>query len=151
MVPLKLQNPLREEIGKVYRSSSDDRNDPYSSHNWWLFDSRQTSGKTCPTCLALHMTHYRGDEIHAAFPYHRIIRANRIKAMVHPHCRCVLVWTGRTKDILNNPYGISDRKAKAAELPSKVAGRKIELSPSQKRLYDRTSGYARETFGGKNR
>jgi hypothetical protein len=122
---------------------------PYDPHDWWLFDSQQTSSKTCPTCLALHMTHYRGDEIPSAFPYHVWMRANRIKAMVHPHCRCVLVWTGRTKDILNNPYGILRRPAQKAELPDKVAGRKIELSPSQRQLYDRTVDYARETFRGK--
>jgi hypothetical protein len=139
---------LREEIGKVYRSNPDDRGDPYSPHNWWIFDSRETSGKTCPVCLSLHLTHYRGDEIHAAFPYHIQVSANKMKAMVHPHCRCRLIWTGYTKDIMDNPYGILKRPAKKAELPAKVAGRQIDLSPSQAKLYKKTSKHARETFRG---
>jgi len=93
------QTPITQT--SKFINSFESATNQYDPHEWWLFDSRQTSGKTCPTCLALHMTHYRGDEIHAAFPYHRIIRANRIKAMVHPHCRCVLVWTGRT-DLIEN-------------------------------------------------
>ena len=124
---------------------------PYSSRMWWLFDSRETSGKTCPTCLATHLNHFRGDELQSAFPYHVIQRVNRIKAKVHPHCRCVLVWTGRTKDVMQNPYGILKRPAKKAKLPDSVAGRDISLTPSQKRLYKRTNKFARETFRGKKR
>ena len=119
---------------------------PYSNKMWWLFDSRESSGKTCNTCLALHMNHFRGDEIASAFPYHIQMAPNRIRAKVHPNCRCVLAWTGRTKDTLENPYGLLKRPADKATLPDRVAGRPIVLSPSQKRLYDRTSGYARETW-----
>ena len=77
------------------------------------------------------------------------MRVNRLRAKVHPHCRCVLVWTGRTDKVQKNPYGISKREARKAELPKSVAGRDVSLSPSQKRLYKKTSKYARETFRGK--
>lgn len=50
---------------------------------------------------------------------------------------------------MRNPYGILKRPAKKAELPDKVAGKKIKLSPSQSRLYKKTSKFARETFRGK--
>ena len=128
-----------------------DKPGQHSNKFWWLFDSRESSGKTCPTCLGLHMTHYRGDEVPDAFPYHTHMRVNRLRAKVHPHCRCVLAWTGRTKTVMKNPYGVSKREAKKAVLPDKVAGRDVVLSPSQRRLYKRTSKFARETFRGKKR
>lgn len=125
--------------------------DPYDAHTWWLFDSRESSEKTCPVCLGLHMTHYRGDAIQSAFPYHMAYLPNKLKAKVHPHCRCLLVWTGTTKSVMDNPYGILKRPAQKAELPAKVAGKKIELSPSQQRLWKRTSGHAKETYRGKRK
>jgi hypothetical protein len=137
---------LREEIGKVYRSSPDDRGDPYSPHNWWIFDAKQTSPKTCPVCQSLEGSHYRGDEIQAAFPYHIQKTANKIKAKVHPHCRCLLVWTGYTKDVVTNPYGILKRKRERVTVPEK-----IDLSPSQSRMFRKVQKYSRETWKRKNR
>ena len=142
---------LREDDTKWDRFFGNQVSIQHDPHSWWIYDPRETSGKTCPTCLGLIGTHYRGDEVEFAFPYHVHLRANTIRAKVHPHCRCRLIWTGRTKTVNENPYGILKRPAQKAELPSKVAGKIIDLSPSQKRLYDRTSGYARETFRKRNR
>ena len=78
----------------------------HSAFDWWLFDARMTSPKTCPVCKALNLRDYRGDWIPARFPYHKHMRVNAIKANVHQHCRCVLRWAGRAKAIYMSPFGL---------------------------------------------
>jgi len=122
----------------------EDRTDPYSPHNWWIFDAKQTSPKTCPVCMSLDGSHYRGDELHTAFPYHIQVSANKIRAKVHINCRCNLVCTGYTKDVVTNPYGILKRKRERVTVP-----KKIDLSPSQNRMFKKVQKYSRETFRGR--
>lgn len=120
--------------------------DAHDPHHWWLYDARETSPKTCQLCLSLHGTHYRGDELELAFPFHRHMRVNTIKANAHmprdPHCRCRLVWTGRTEDILQNPYGILKRGPEKPKVPKKVS-----LGKDEKRMFKRITRHARETYG----
>lgn len=78
----------------------------HSPYDWWIFKARMTSPKTCPVCKALDLHDYRGDWIPTIFPYHRHMRVNRIKASVHPNCRCVLIWAGRAKAIYLSPFGL---------------------------------------------
>ena len=130
-----MQKTLREQ---------EDRTDPYSSHAWWLFDPRETSPKTCPTCQSLGGSHYRGDELFSAFPYHIQMAANRMRAYVHPHCRCRLVWVGYTKDVLSNPWATLDKEREKITVPEDQ-----KLSPSQQRMFNNVSRFSRETW--KNR
>lgn len=116
----------------------------HDPHVWWIFDSRETSPKTCPLCLSFHGTHYRGDEIDTAFPRHIHLRVNAIKCMVHPHCRCLLRWTGRSKDVLEQPYGYALKRA--AKMPTIPKRQEPKLSPSQKREFKRVAKIARETW-----
>jgi len=51
------------------------------------------------------MTDWRGDWIPDVFPYHTHMAINAIRAKVHPNCRCVLRWAGRTKEIYKTPLG----------------------------------------------
>lgn len=120
--------------------------DAHDEHHWWIYDARVTSPKTCLVCIALDGTHYRGDEIELAFPYHVHMRVNAVKAMVHPHCRCVLRWAGRTEDVMTAPYGIR-RPRKKAVIPKRV---KPKLSPDQKRQFKTITKHAREVYGFKN-
>lgn len=116
----------------------------HSPLHWWIFDSRETSPKTCPLCLSLHGTHYRGDEIDGAFQHHIHLRVNAIKAMVHPHCRCLLQWTGKSEDVLEAPYGyVLKRAPKVPTIPKKQLPM---LSPSQRREFRRVAKIARETW-----
>ena len=119
---------------------------PYSSHMWWVFDPRETSPKTCLTCISLQGSHFRGDEIASAFPYHQQRTVNTMRAFVHQHCRCRLIWTGRTKDVLKIPYGVLDREPERAEVP-----KKIELSPSQQRMFDKAAKFSRETWRNRHK
>ena len=128
-----MQKTLREE-----------RYSKYSEHTWWLFDARQTSPKTCPTCQSLDGSHYRGDELPWAFPYLIDYTANKIKAKVHPNCRCLLVWVGYTKDVLSNPWATLGKEREKATVPEDQS-----LSPSQQKLFTRTAKFSRETI--KNR
>ena len=120
--------------------------DAHSPNTWWIYDAKETSPKTCQLCLGLDGTHYRGDEIELAFPYHMHLRVNAIKTNTHmprdPHCRCVLRWAGRTKDVLQNPYGILKRKAKKPTLPKKVS-----LNKDERRMFKKVARHARETYG----
>lgn len=123
----------------------------HSARHWWAFNCRQTSLETCPLCLSLHMTDYRGDGIDTAFPRHIHMRVNMIKARVHPHCRCRLESAGMSKDVLTNPYGMR-RPRRIPEVPKRVAGRPVEdvLSKSQRRERKQIVKYARETWRKKN-
>ena len=112
---------------------------PYDPHVWWIFDARVTSPRTCPVCLALDGTKYRGDELANAFPYHVVLNVNTVKPMVHPHCRCRLRWAGRSKDVLVSPYGI--RKPKAGGQLEKQ-----RLSPSQRFKWINITRWARECY-----
>ena len=118
--------------------------DAHDSHHWWIYDARVTSPRTCPFCIALDGTHYRGDELDLAFPFHIHLRVNAIKARAHmprdPHCRCMLRWAGRTIDVMPAPYGVI-RKPKKAEVPKKV-----KLNPDEKRMFKKAARHARETF-----
>lgn len=124
----------------------------HSSRDWWMYTPRATSGKTCLTCLSLYMTHYRGDEVELAFPYHIHVAVNKIRVMVHPNCRCVLWWTGRTEEPWERPFGWLQGKPKAPEIPTKVYGRPVEdeLSPSQDYQRKQITKYAREVWRHKN-
>jgi len=113
----------------------------HSEYHWWIYDARVTSPRTCQVCIALDGTHYRGDEIDLAFPFHLHMRVNAIKALVHPNCRCVLRWAGRTIDVMQAPYGIA-RKPKKAEVP-----KKIELGKSERRMFKKVARHARECYG----
>jgi len=116
----------------------------HDPHMWWIYDSRETSPRTCPVCLGLHGTVYRGDEVLQAFPYHVHMQVNAIKARVHPNCRCVLRWAGRSKDVLSSPLGLVKHHEKP-QLPRKLREPK-KLSPSQHLLWWQISKVSR---GGK--
>lgn len=126
----------------------------HDPHHWWIFDARETSPVTCPLCLSLHGSHYRGDAIDFAFPYHMHMHVNAIKARAHEprdrNCRCVLRWAGRTKDILQNPYGVS-RSPKVPKIPKTLRGRPVEdvMSKSDRILRKHIVKHARETFAGR--
>ena len=119
----------------------------HDPHVWWSFDARQTSPKTCPICLSLNGSNYRGDEVDNAFPYHIHRTVADIKTLVHPHCRCVLRWAGRTEDVLKVPYGFITRKVRHPTIPKELQG---QLSPSQLRLRKQIVKYARETYKRKH-
>lgn len=122
----------------------------HNSHHWWIYDARETSPVTCPLCLSLHGSHYRGDEIEGAFPYHIHMRVNAIRAQAHAprdyHCRCVLRWGGRTRDVLERPYGVGKRKV--PEIPKTVRGRPVEdlLTRDLRKMRRKIVRYARETW-----
>lgn len=78
----------------------------HSSLDWWQFDARFTSPKTCDLCQLLHLQMFRGDVVPLVFRYHRHVLINQIKALVHPHCRCRLRWAGRGRRAYNTPLGI---------------------------------------------
>jgi len=117
--------------------------DPYDEHNWWIFDSRLTSPNTCELCQALDGTHYRGDELELAFPWHVPMRVNAIRAMVHVNCRCVLRWAGASIDVLASPYGMK-QKVDRPETPE-------DLSPSQQFGFRQVTKHAREMVSKKLR
>ena len=130
---------------------------PYDPHVWWLFDSRVTSPRTCPVCIGLDGTHYRGDEVPLAFPYHLQLHVHLIKPMVHPNCRCRLVWAGRTEDVLEAPYGMKKPAYEPPQLPTPMRREDWKspggqtLSPSQHFKWWQITRHARETFSRKNR
>ena len=115
----------------------------HDPHTWWTYEARVTSPKTCELCIALDGTNYRGDELDLAFPYHIHLRVNAIKANTHmprdPYCRCLLRWAGRTKDVLEAPYGM--RKPRKPKIPKKV-----KLVPDEKRMFKKVAKHARETW-----
>jgi len=123
----------------------------HDPHHWWVFDCRETSPKTCTLCLSLHTTHYRGDELDNAFPYHVHRHVNAIKANAHMprdrHCRCMLRWAGRTELVRPNPY-VRDRPPKVPEIPKTVARRPVEdrLTPDLMRMRKRIVKHARESY-----
>ena len=77
----------------------------HSPFDWWIFDPRRTSPKTCELCLALASEMFRGDVIEFAFPYHEHKFINAINPFVHPNDRCRLRWAGRTEKEYNTPFG----------------------------------------------
>jgi len=47
--------------------------------------------KLCERCLAhVLKTYFMGEELRIAFPYLKIVGANKILPKEHPHCRCEL-------------------------------------------------------------
>jgi|GEM_PF-4454264 len=78
----------------------------HSPYDWWILKARLTSPKTCEVCKLLDLLVYRGDWVPARFPYHVHMRINRIKARIHPNCRCVLVWAGRALGIYETSFGL---------------------------------------------
>ena len=114
----------------------------HDPHMWWIFDANVTSPRTCPVCLALDGTHYRGDDLDSAFPYHIHLRVNAIRPMVHPNCRCMLRWAGRTEQILNAPYGLKKKKSEQPE---------VELTPKQRLQVNKFISFARETYADKRK
>lgn len=64
-----------------------------------------------------------------------------------PHCRCLLRWAGRTKDVMPNPY-VRKRPPQTPDIPKKVAGRPVEdvLTPDLRKMRKRIVKHARETF-----
>ena len=104
----------------------------HSPNVWWIYDARETSPKTCSLCLTLHGHQFRGDGLDYMFPYHIHLRVNAIKAMVHPNCRCILRWAGRTEEPTTHAIvgGFTTRKIK--DLPEEAKVRAGQLSPFQK-------------------
>lgn len=130
----------------------------HSSLDWWMFDAWATASNTCPTCLNLNQQIFRGDEIPDAFPYHTHDLPNRIRARVHPHCRCVLRWVGRDKrgESHERPTSLLKHITKQIEpvqikINNKNTVTPLHMSPSQRRLFQRTNKFARETFRRKKR
>lgn len=78
---------------------------PFTEYDWWRFDARMTSPKTCEQCKSLDGNHYRGDRIADEFPYFEVMRVNRVKAKVHLNCRCVLIWLFRTEKVYSRYLG----------------------------------------------
>ena len=99
----------------------------HSEYDWWIFDARETSPKTCEVCLALHLTDWRGDWIPSRFPDHTHQSVNVIRAMVHPNCRCRLRWAGRTETVEEAPLGAYGLK----EVWRPTEKELEKLSPSQ--------------------
>lgn len=100
----------------------------HSKFDWWIFDARMTSPKTCEVCKALDLTDWRGDWVPTQFPYHTHQAVNAIRAMVHPHCRCRLRWAGRTERVYEAPLGEIGEVWKPSE-------KELEkLSPSQLKM-----------------
>ena len=102
----------------------------HSAYDWWIFNARMTSPKTCQLCKVLHLRDYRGDWIPARFPYHTHQKINVIRAQVHRHCRCRLRWAGRGEQIYNSPFGLltPDEVAKVWKPTAKELEK---LTPSQ--------------------
>lgn len=98
----------------------------HSAYDWWIFDARMTSPKTCEVCKALDLTDWRGDWIPDKFPYHTHQSVNAVRAMVHPNCRCRLRWAGRAKEIYQTPLGLQVR-----EVWRPTEKELEQLSPSQ--------------------
>lgn len=104
----------------------------HSALDWWFFDARTTSPKTCPVCKALDGMMYRGDRIPTLFPYHTHMAVNKIRAKVHPNCRCILHWVGRTEEPETQPhrfYEMTPEEAWERWAPSKEE--LLKLTPSQ--------------------
>lgn len=54
--------------------------------------------RLCDDCLEYEkQPRWFGNQLRTEFPYHEILDENRIKAKVHPNCRCTLTrvvdWT----------------------------------------------------------
>lgn len=82
----------------------------HSAFDWWIFDARMTSPRTCEVCQALNLSDWRGDWIPSKFTYHTHESVNVIRAMVHPNCRCRLRWAGRANRVYGTPLGLGERE-----------------------------------------
>jgi hypothetical protein len=102
----------------------------HSNKDWWIFDARETSPKTCEVCLALHLTDWRGDWVLTQFPDHTHQAVNVIRAVVHPNCRCRLRWAGRSEGVYEAPLGEVGLK----EVWRPSAKELEKLSPSQLKM-----------------
>jgi hypothetical protein len=105
----------------------------HSALDWFIFDARMTSPKTCELCQLYDMTDWRGDWVPDVFPYHTHMAVNAIKAMVHPNCRCVLRWAGRTQQLYETPLGLDIKqlwqvpKGELEQLSSQQLGFALEF------------------------
>lgn len=116
----------------------------HSPYDWWVFDARMTSPKTCEICKVLDRRTYRGDWIPERFPFHIHRSVNAIKAMVHLHCRCILRWAGRAEGIYASPTGILPPE-QIAEMWYPSEKELERLSPSQlKAIFE----FLREPYRG---
>jgi len=106
----------------------------HSAFDWWGFDARTTSPKTCPVCKALDGRNYRGDRIPTIFPYHTHQAINVIRAKVHPNCRCRLRWLFRTEVIRLCPMGLLT-PAEEWEIQQRAHMKEMKvLTPSQRKM-----------------
>lgn len=129
---MMLASKQHHRIKQVIRvlKAADHEGYHHRSVDWWLFDARMTSPKTCPVCKALDMMRYRGDQIPTVFPYHTHMAINKIRAWVHPNCRCVLHWVGRTEVPEKVPHWwLTPEQAWELWTPSKEELKR--LTPSQ--------------------
>lgn len=78
----------------------------------------------------LDLRDYRGDWIPTVFPYHWHVALNKIRASVHPNCRCLLRWAGRAEGIYDSPFGFLSRE-EVGELWKPEQKELEKLTPSQ--------------------
>jgi hypothetical protein len=62
----------------------------YGVDDEWLF-LESGHKNMCDDCGSFNLQIFSGRELRRRFPYHRILDANTIAAMVHLHCGCLLV------------------------------------------------------------
>lgn len=62
----------------------------YGAGDEWLF-LESGHKNMCDDCGSFNLQIFSGRELRRLFPYHRILDANTIEALVHPNCSCFLV------------------------------------------------------------
>jgi len=76
---------------------------PHSPREYWQYDAKTTSARTCERCLeyerryGVGSNYLPGSYIPLIFPWHTHVAVNQIHPNVHPHCRCNLWYVGRRK------------------------------------------------------
>jgi hypothetical protein len=63
----------------------------FSKEDRWQYEAVMDD-RTCPACNEMdYAGTFTGNHLRRSFPYLEITDADRIKANVHPNCRCYLV------------------------------------------------------------